>query len=93
MLVAAENDFGHDVAVVTVVFDGLLGAEVVEAVDAGFGVVAEREFAVAVDYRETLCAELEGYITTGFDYIDHVGLGNETHEGYELCFAAAHRAC
>jgi len=65
LVVAGEQDFGHDVALHAVELEVVFGAEVVEAVDfmlaAAVGVGA-----VLVDYRVAVLVELEADIPTWF---------------------------
>jgi len=64
-IVPGKEDFSHDVAIVAIVFEGVFGAQVIEAI--GFGmVVMERLPGVLGDHLVTVLNEFKAYIATEF---------------------------
>ena len=65
-VVAGKQDLSHHVAIVAVVFEGVFGAQVVEAVGSG-AVVMERVSGITGDDLVAVPDKFKTYITAEFD--------------------------
>lgn len=89
-IVAAQQDLGHDVALIAVVAEVILEAEVVEAVDARVGLV-EPAAGIFVQDRKTVLYEFETDVAAGL-YAELVAFGRYIpHERHDRGLAAADR--
>jgi len=83
-VVTGHENFGHDVALVAIELDGVLGSQVVEAVGFGLSVAIEGTAAISVDDGEAILVKLVTDIAAGFDdelIFGLVHLSDELHEG------------
>lgn len=87
-VVAAEEYFGHDVALVAEVFEVIFGAEVVETVNAWLEVV-EGVFAVFVYDGVSVVDEFEAEVAAGLEYVSFAVAAEMVEQVHETCFTAA----
>ena len=72
LVVAGEQDFGHDVALHAVELEVVFGAQIVEAVELVLA-AAVGAGAVLVDYRVAIAVELEANIAAGLYLVLELG--------------------
>jgi len=65
-IVPGKQDLGHDVAIVAIVFEGVFGAQVIEAISFGM-VVSKRLTGVPGNDLVAVLNKLKTYIPAGLD--------------------------
>lgn len=64
-IVPGKQDFGHDIAIVAIVFKGVFGAQIIKTICFG-PVVLKRLFGIPGDHLIAILNEFEAYITARF---------------------------
>jgi len=90
--VTGEDDLGHDIAVLAVVFEIGFGAQVIEA-DKVDGFSWDKGVSsVALDDIETVFVKFEGNVATGFDDVVFVSGRERLEQRHQGSFATTYRA-